>query len=306
MEKTAGVEGTLAQLRSPSVAAFSTLQTLLPFRSTSRLADEALCLSSLVGVDPKHILSVPNDQESRMKIFWTTVEKIPPEVLFWIGPKLQTKGFRWAPKTFMNAREWSNLNGSYNEFGATLTEDGLRVHLAAWMLGCSRGRPIKAQFVMVDTHKTVYTVSCLDGNTGEFLDPDNSFNPWLQVGWTEATNYPGALYVLSRLDVDAQDRLAPRISYDAILVLAYQKSFVSNTDHIYARYICPVRVRKHGTEVGWTRNYTDWIETMQSRGDIDPEIGRLGLWSSGQNTEPGVTDLVGCSAVSKGQPWVID
>lgn len=301
---TWGAEQTLANLKLPSVAAMSTLQTLLPFRSTSRPADEALCLSNLLGVDTKQILDVPND--SRMQTLWKMMERIPPEMIFWIGPKLQTKGFRWAPKTFMNGRDWTILSGQHNEFGATLTKDGLKVHFPGWVLGCAPGRPIKAQFVMVDIDETIYTVSCLDCDTREYHDPDKSLNPWLQAGWTEGRNSIGTLYVLSRFDLDAMGNLDPRVSHDAILVLAYQKQFVSDTELLYARYICPVTVRKHKVEVGWTGSYIDWARIVQSRRDIDPDKKRLGLWCSDRDTDPGVIDLTGCSAFYESHPWIID
>jgi hypothetical protein len=304
---TWGDDQMFANLRLPSAAAMSTLQTLLPFRSTSRPADEALCLSVLLGVDPKQILNAPNDREdSRMETLWKMVERIPPEVIFWIGPKLQTKGLRWAPKTFMNGREWTRLTGNHNEFGTTLTEDGLSVHFPGWMLGCAPGSPIKAQFVMVDNNQTVYTVSCLDRNTREYHDPDKSFNPWLEAGWTKGRNSIGTLYVLSRFDLDAMGNLGSRVCHDAILVVAYRKGFVSNKERLFARYICPVTVRKHGTEVGWTGSLIHWARIVQSRDDIDPEKRRLGLWCCDQDTEPGVIDLTGCSAFSEWHPWIID
>lgn len=133
---TCDSDQTLAKLKLPSMAAMSTLQTLLPFRSTSRPADEALCLSYPLGVDPKHILDVPVD--SRMQTLWKMMEKIPPEMIFWVGPKLQTKGFRWAPRTFMIGREWTILSEQHNQSGATLTEDRLKVHLPGCYLVAPR------------------------------------------------------------------------------------------------------------------------------------------------------------------------
>ncbi|KAF2716588.1 hypothetical protein K431DRAFT_350225 [Polychaeton citri CBS 116435] len=91
-----GDENTLAYMQVPSGAMVSKLQSLLSFRSTSKPADEALCLSILIGLHPKKILDAPNDPDSRMETLWSMMEQIPPEVIFWIGPKLSRKGYRGA------------------------------------------------------------------------------------------------------------------------------------------------------------------------------------------------------------------
>jgi hypothetical protein len=46
---------------------------------------------------------------------------IPSDVIFWIGPKLQKKGFGWAPSTFLNGRDLHHNSELINTGAANLT-----------------------------------------------------------------------------------------------------------------------------------------------------------------------------------------
>jgi len=73
--------------------------TLLCNRSTSRPADEASCLATLMGVDVTKILDAP--EEFRMQKFYISLDTVPAGLMFLPGPKLAIPGFRWAPRSLM-------------------------------------------------------------------------------------------------------------------------------------------------------------------------------------------------------------
>src|SRR5687767_5568815 len=110
-----------------------------------------------------------------MEALWSAMPCIPADVIFWIGPKLQTKGYRWAPSTFLTGRD---LHNSSTSGAASLTRKGLRVRYPGWMLGCPKGRRVQAQFHIMDANETVYMVSCLDGVSRGYRTPELSLDHW--------------------------------------------------------------------------------------------------------------------------------
>lgn len=71
----------------------------LSHRTTSVPSDEAICLSTLLGLDMRAI--VETKPEQRMEKFWTMIPKIPWSILQDGGPKLDVPGLRWAPKSLL-------------------------------------------------------------------------------------------------------------------------------------------------------------------------------------------------------------
>lgn len=116
----------------PIMERISKAKDTLTFRSTSQTPDEVLCLGNILGVDTKVILDAKD--EDRMRTFWVKVVghgRYHASVMFWDGPKLDVKGFRWAPATFMDGsrvlaqHQWPRLDGRV----AGSSEDGLHVTL---------------------------------------------------------------------------------------------------------------------------------------------------------------------------------
>jgi hypothetical protein len=71
-------------------------------RSTSRQADETVCLATLLRLDPVSILNLPEDDyEGRMVQLLKMMPKIPLRILFQPPPRLTQHGFRWAPSSLL-------------------------------------------------------------------------------------------------------------------------------------------------------------------------------------------------------------
>ncbi|KEY73684.1 hypothetical protein S7711_07730 [Stachybotrys chartarum IBT 7711] len=113
------------------------MKDALTFRATSQGPDEVLCLSNLLGVGSDTIVNT--EPKKRMEIFWKTVVQDPKDyhvsMIFWEGPKLDVKGYTWAPASFMDACKTSaqlsflHLNGRV----LGLSKHGLRIRLPAFV-----------------------------------------------------------------------------------------------------------------------------------------------------------------------------
>jgi hypothetical protein len=85
-------------------------------RSTSKPADEALCIASLLNRNAKDYTHLAEDQ--RMKALVTSLDLVLAEFLFCHMPRYQDDGLRWVPRTLTNLRllrRLSNISGSGSE-----------------------------------------------------------------------------------------------------------------------------------------------------------------------------------------------
>ena len=71
-------------------------------RITSRPGDEAVCVATSLGLDATPVLQCRPEQ--RMHQLLELFPAIPLNILFAAGPRLQEKGFRWAPQSFLGPR----------------------------------------------------------------------------------------------------------------------------------------------------------------------------------------------------------
>lgn len=167
-----------------------------------------------------------------------------------------------------------------------------------WMLGCKKGLKVQAQFYIMDTWDTIYMISCIIQTAREYLPPNESFNLWLlePEHMSHAT-----LYVISQYDLDETGNHGPRISHDALLLLAYNVE----RETIFARSVYPITVRK--LEEG---KYPPQLRESSKNflANVEPCKRRLGPWCSSPQNEfrDDVIDVMGCSAVTKDHPWCID
>ncbi|EMD41760.1 hypothetical protein CERSUDRAFT_110334 [Gelatoporia subvermispora B] len=80
----------------------------LRWRTTSRLSDETLAISSLLDVDAYELAGLPANE--RMKALLLRVGKVASNIIFLSGPKIDSPGFQWAPATFMVRGARAELN----------------------------------------------------------------------------------------------------------------------------------------------------------------------------------------------------
>jgi hypothetical protein len=98
-----------------------TLATALRFRTSTKPADEALCLASLLSLDVRRILQ--EEPKERMKHLYDNLKVCSPKMIFTLGPKLHSEGYTWAPASFMNSAE--GLNGAIVTSRPELAKMGL-------------------------------------------------------------------------------------------------------------------------------------------------------------------------------------
>jgi hypothetical protein len=127
------VEGLVCTLQLPPVdssntqAKWSSLCKLLPYRQTSIVSDEGLCVSTLLGMDLDGLYTL-TDEERVQKMF-LHIRIIDSSILFGNRPRMNKPGFRWMPSTFVSQRFEPSLNIG------KVSEDGLSVRLSGIFIG---------------------------------------------------------------------------------------------------------------------------------------------------------------------------
>ncbi|KAF9639164.1 hypothetical protein BFW01_g10061 [Lasiodiplodia theobromae] len=107
----------------------------LQWRTTSRAADELICVAALLGLDLGPLVDAP--PERRMDVFLELQQFFPPGIIFASGPRLEAPGRRWAPASFMASQgnEYAVLDSGalpayFDERGLFVEYPGLRLHVA--------------------------------------------------------------------------------------------------------------------------------------------------------------------------------
>ena len=104
---------------------WSSLEKVLPYRQTSIVSDEGLCISTLLGMDLESLYNLAD--EERVRRLFLDIDIINIGILFGDRPRLQQPGYCWMPTTFVCQRlEISNKT-------ARVTESGLRVNFHTWL-----------------------------------------------------------------------------------------------------------------------------------------------------------------------------
>lgn len=107
------------------------LADALGHRQTTKMSDETLCLSTILGLDPQPYLDIrgrDNEQdasiaERRMQIFLQQIQKFNSGLIFSSYPRLSRNGFRWAPQSLLGSRTSSlgvigdQLHGQLKKIG---------------------------------------------------------------------------------------------------------------------------------------------------------------------------------------------
>ena len=115
----------------------------LRFRSVSVATDEPLCLANLFGLN----VNLAKLETGRMERMWqllTLSRRVPSRIVFFDGPKMGRKGYRWAPSTLLGLEfrlESYTSNGLSER--ATLKPNGLVVQFAGVLLSVPKPFPPK-------------------------------------------------------------------------------------------------------------------------------------------------------------------
>jgi hypothetical protein len=118
---------------------FSGLAQALKRRATSYAGDEAICLATLLRFPEscvRQISRIPrSDVSGRMKEFWTLMGSghIPPHIILNGARRLDIKGFRWAPQSFLHVDAYMETIWK-SPPTARLSESGLLVTLRGFVL----------------------------------------------------------------------------------------------------------------------------------------------------------------------------
>ena len=124
--------------------AFAFLARALEYRTTSKLEDEAICLASILGLEPKAITSIAsfNTAQERMHTLYTLIEQIPASVLFNRSKKLE-RDFRWAPATLLG----NKAHYSFRGIAARCDAEGLHVQFPSYIVKEWKALPKDAPYI---------------------------------------------------------------------------------------------------------------------------------------------------------------
>ena len=139
----------------------------LRWRSTNRPSDETLAIASILGVQASVLVDL--NPEQRMMQLIRDVGKLPRNILFLSGPKLQVPGFYWAPTSFMAAHGGSvgGLEMSTQAVDAVWTPLGLEATYNALIFQkrtVEGGKPWKLRDEKADRLYEVYNMSADAGS----------------------------------------------------------------------------------------------------------------------------------------------
>lgn len=177
--------------------------TTVMTRNTTRKSDETICFATLLRMDPTPLLNIKGTKkdklskeekkieeqyrcQKRMEMFLETIETFQQWIIFHNLPRLDTEGFRWAPRSFLgHATMFVSSDripwNEYDDFKATLEKDrgGLQIKYPG------------IQLKFVGTHGKEIAVSESQGGAFWFccsVTEDLNWDP--TVEYVLISNYP--------------------------------------------------------------------------------------------------------------------
>ncbi|KAL5337963.1 hypothetical protein BJX70DRAFT_408911 [Aspergillus crustosus] len=165
---------------------YQPLAAAMSERQTSRLADEIICLATIVDIPLEEFQKIPNKPDDvsgkeRMARFLKRLGRFDTGIIFNNYDRLDERGYRWAPKSLLNLRTASLVyNGDAEEtdtpFEQWHGQLGLLVHYHGFLIKFSHGKPsfagIERGCVIhrtdTDTDNEWFIVQLPPNNTGEW------------------------------------------------------------------------------------------------------------------------------------------
>lgn len=213
--------GNTVQYRSWTSSRLILLQKALHFRGVTVASDEAICIANLLRLDIGYVLEV-SDSEARMARVWELISqqnshRLPANLVFLFDDTLDLPGWRWAPRTLMQASTSDsamNLSerimrlfdteplgpGASNEGAIVLAEGddtigtkcavprslGFRVQLSGWLLKpgsrCASGELHPWEDLILPIEDRVVVRNEADG---KFMNIIDYYRGQKSASWTE-------------------------------------------------------------------------------------------------------------------------
>lgn len=260
----------------------------LQWRTTTRNTDETICLATILGMDPTPILdiqpvknSIDECLEKRMVCFLSMLDAkvgIPPGIIFLPGPKLDAKGFSWAPKTWMTQQRRQNNLPLFDRYtrATFLTTRGLHVQYPGVLLHPPTN-PVHSRFWIPVSRKlhTWYRVDYVD-------DEYQGGSDWEDI-WKQACKFGEPAIVLNQFE----RRETPEI---ALLVAHVDKR--EETKYVPG-------------QVNWKRESIRWVKTL-CRLWVRLETDHHKIDGLIENFRQQVDDMMWADRLEADQRWVVD
>jgi hypothetical protein len=204
----------------------------LASRSTSVLADEALCLGNLLGLDPEMIVQTPD--EDRIWRIWEEQTEYYAAVIFWQGSKLDKKGYRWAPATLFDRSTAHVQTYHYPRLPAQLSNVGLMVQFPGVLFHAPK-RPIRSNFYLQDDEDVWFQLSCSRKMSGE-----NVLDGCVIPEWEEAALEPRMMALITHDPLKRDGSVQSDLDLNAVLATVQE----IDEDFIRVEMLCYVMVFK--------------------------------------------------------------
>ncbi|KAL5043094.1 hypothetical protein BDW71DRAFT_216537 [Aspergillus fruticulosus] len=127
------------------------LSAAMSERKTSRLADEVICLATIIDIPLPEFQKIPSKPDAqsgqdRMALFLKKLGKFDTGVIFNNYPRLEQRGYRWAPRSLLNFRtaEIKFAGAGQDSHFASFDPDhrsGLLVHYHGFLVNFGFAKP---------------------------------------------------------------------------------------------------------------------------------------------------------------------
>ncbi|KAL3478323.1 hypothetical protein BJX99DRAFT_245633 [Aspergillus californicus] len=130
---------------------YGPLSSAMSERQTSRLADETLCLATIIDIDLTPFLRLPSKPDGkaaqrRMEKFVETLGRFEMDVIFNNYDRLEKRGYKWAPRSLLNLRTaeltrpevLERISSPFEEVNGQL---GLLARYHGFLVNFADGRP---------------------------------------------------------------------------------------------------------------------------------------------------------------------
>ncbi|OAP60681.1 hypothetical protein AYL99_05683 [Fonsecaea erecta] len=101
--------GSISTLHRAKAEWFLHVLTQLQCRETSKASDEAICIATLLNAGVKDVLREDDGKKRWIALLSVVEDVISAHIVFTSLPRMSVKGYHWAPRSFLNYLEGSEL-----------------------------------------------------------------------------------------------------------------------------------------------------------------------------------------------------